>query len=133
MTSPAEPPPADPQQPGRRPLSAIGTDPDYRFTLANERTFLSWIRTSLALIAGGVAVVQFAPSLGERWIRLVLGVTLILLAVLMAAASHRRWYLNERAMRLGEPLRPTPLALILAIGVSVVAVAVLVVLVVAGR
>jgi hypothetical protein len=31
-------------------------EPDYRFTFANERTFLAWIRTALALIAGGVAV-----------------------------------------------------------------------------
>lgn len=134
MTSPAEPPTTEPEQPvpRRGPLSAIGTDPDYRFTLANERTFLSWIRTSLALIAGGVAVVQFAPSLGERWIRLVLGIALILLAVLMAGASYRRWYGNERAMRLGRSLPPTPLKLIVAVGVTVVAVAALVVLVVGG-
>ncbi len=39
-------------------------DPDYRFTLANERTFLTWLRTSLALIAAGVAVVQLVPEFG---------------------------------------------------------------------
>ena len=40
---------------------SVGEEPDYRFTLANERTFLAWIRTALALIAGGVALVQLVP------------------------------------------------------------------------
>lgn len=140
MTSapfPTDPPTADQpaaDQPAvlRGRLQGIGTDPDYRFTLANERTFLAWIRTSLALIAGGVAVVQLAPALGERWIRLVLGCVLIALSAALAAASHRRWYLNERAMRLAQPLRPTPLTLILAYGVAAIAVAVFVVLLVSG-
>jgi putative membrane protein len=43
-------------------IRAVGEEPDYRFTLANERTFLAWIRTSLALLAGGVAVVQLVPG-----------------------------------------------------------------------
>ena len=30
-----------------------GEEPDYRFTLANERTFLAWVRTALGLLAGG--------------------------------------------------------------------------------
>ncbi|WP_143342795.1 YidH family protein, partial [Crossiella equi] len=34
----------------------VGEEPDPRFTLANERTFLAWIRTSLGLMAAGVAV-----------------------------------------------------------------------------
>jgi uncharacterized membrane protein YidH (DUF202 family) len=39
----------------------VGQHPDYRFTLANERIFLAWIRTSLALVAGGIAVVRLGP------------------------------------------------------------------------
>jgi hypothetical protein len=39
------------------------TEPDYRFTYANERTFLAWVRTSVALIGVGVAAVQFLPPL----------------------------------------------------------------------
>ena len=33
-----------------------GREPDPRFTLANERTFLAWIRTALGLLAGGIGV-----------------------------------------------------------------------------
>ena len=38
-------------------------EPDYRFTLANERTFLAWERTALGLLAAAVAVVQLVPEL----------------------------------------------------------------------
>jgi putative membrane protein len=38
------------------------SDPDYRFSLANERTFLAWIRTALALVAGGVAAAKALTS-----------------------------------------------------------------------
>lgn len=38
-------------------------EPDYRFTLANERTFLSWQRTSPGLLAAAVALAQLVPEL----------------------------------------------------------------------
>ena len=38
---------------------------DYRFILANERTFLAWMRTALGLVAGGVALDQFV-NIGSR-------------------------------------------------------------------
>lgn len=43
-----------------------GKEPDYRFTLANERTFLAWVRTGLALLAGGLLLDQFASELKHR-------------------------------------------------------------------
>ncbi len=42
--------------------TAPDLEPDYRFTLANERTFLAWQRTALGLLAAAVAVVQFVPG-----------------------------------------------------------------------
>ena len=96
----------------------VGEDPDYRFTLANERTFLAWIRTALALAAGGLAAVAILEDFtgGEA-----LGLVLLVLAFLTAATAYRRWALNERAIRLDQPLPPSRLPLYMAIGVAVVA------------
>jgi len=97
----------------------VGKDPDYRFSLANERTFLSWIRTALALAAGGLAAVTILDDFpGEEY----LGVALLALSFLTAASAYRRWALNERAMRLDEPLPPSRLPMLMAIGVAIVAV-----------
>lgn len=99
-----------------------GTEPDYRFTLANERTFLAYVRTALALLAGGVAVVQLAPGFGGTVGRHALSVLLLGLAVVVAAASLRRWRGNQRSMRRGEALPPTRLPQLLAAGVALAAV-----------
>lgn len=83
-------------------LREVGEHPDYRFTLANERTFLAWVRTALALMAAGVAVIRFVP--GHSVVRHVLGLLLIGLGGLVAGISYQHWFDNERAMRTGEPL-----------------------------
>lgn len=107
-----------------------GQEPDYRFTLANERTFLAYIRTSLALLAGGVAVEQIVPSFGVPGVRATLSVLLLTLASFVAAASYRRWRLTERAMRRQGPLPPTRLPLALGVSLSATAVGILAVVVV---
>lgn len=105
----------------RRPvLDDIGESPDYRFTLANERTFLAWIRTSLALLAAGVAVIQFVPSLGMPGGRLAVGILLIVLALIVSTTSLARWERVERAMRTGQPLPFSVVPGALAAGLSVV-------------
>lgn len=118
----------------RRPvrLRDVGSDPDYRYSLANERTFLAWIRTSLALLAGGIAVIQLATDFGPRQIRIVVGVTLIVIGGAIAGLAHYHWTITERAMRLEKPLPRNRLAVILGYGVAVVAVVVLVALAVTG-
>lgn len=96
-----------------------GDDPDYRFTLANERTFLAWIRTSLALAAGGLGAVTILNDFpGEE----VLGLGLLTLSFLTAATSYRRWAIIEKAMRLSQPLPPSKLPLLMGIGVGLVSV-----------
>ena len=98
---------------------SVGADPDYRFTLANERTFLAWIRTALALAAGGLAAVTILDDFtGEK----ALGVGLMALSFFTSATAYRRWALNERAMRLNEPLPPSRLPMLMAIGVAFVAI-----------
>jgi putative membrane protein len=95
-------------------------EPDVRFTYANERTFLAWNRTALALIATGVAATQLLPKLEVGWGRRVLGLPLIALGAIVAAESFRHWRANERAMRRGQPLPRSPMPLVLAVGILVV-------------
>lgn len=81
-----------------------GEDPDYRFTLANERTFLAWVRTALSLLAGAVAVVQLLPPFRIAGARTLLGLLLALLGAAMAVFAYLRWAANERAMRTGSKI-----------------------------
>jgi len=113
---------------GRPPLHDIGEAPDYRFTLANERTFLAWVRTALAMMAAGVAVVQFVPGLDL--VRHALGLLLILLGGLLAGVSYAHWERNERAMRLGERLPRSPVPRLVAVTLTLAAVVALVLTVV---
>jgi putative membrane protein len=80
-----------------------GEEPDYRFSFANERTFLAWVRTGLALIAAGVALDSFDVGLGDTAARLCAAV-LVLLGGWSAGAAWWRWARSERAVRRGEPL-----------------------------
>jgi putative membrane protein len=107
-------------------IRAVGEEPDYRFTLANERTVLAWIRTSLAMLAGGVAVVQIVPSFGVPGGRHILGVPLIVMSVVVAVSSYRHWADSEKALRLGRPLPQSPLPRLLGLGVAVISLAALV-------
>jgi putative membrane protein len=80
-----------------------GEEPDYRFSFANERTFLAWVRTSLALMAAGVALDAVNLSISDR-AQHVLAFVLVVLGVLSAAVAWFRWARAERAMRRKEPL-----------------------------
>ncbi|MEA2126409.1 MAG: putative rane protein [Solirubrobacteraceae bacterium] len=120
--TPAERGPAGPPREAReaRPaLEDVGRAPDPRFTLANERTFLAWIRTTLALLATGLAVVEFLDS-QPRWVRIAIGVPLMLLGAGASARSYARWERVERALRLEQPLPYPPLPRLLGYGVAAV-------------
>ena len=86
----------------------VGTEPDPRFSLANERTFLAWVRTSVALLAGGVALDTLNLE-GSRALQSMLSVALVLLGLGCAAISWFRWARAERAMRMREHLPSTVL------------------------
>jgi putative membrane protein len=103
--------------------SEVDREPDYRFTLANERTFLAWIRTALGLLAGGVAVAQVVPPFSIPQGTVVLSVGCIALAVVLAAGSYPRWRAVQRAMRADRPLPPHRMMAVVAVGVVVVALA----------
>ncbi len=116
-----------PHPPGR------ATSLDARFTFANERTFLAWIRTALALVAAGLAIVQLLPPFpGIRWGRHAIGVPLILLGAIVAVWSYLDWQANQRALRRGEPLRPSRLPQVLAVIIGLVALAAAALALIAG-
>ena len=102
--------------PAHRPV--VECEPDYRFTLANERTFLAWQRTALGLLAAAVAVVQIVPELTIPGARHVLGVLLAVLASLAAGMGLLRWRQVDRAIRRGNPLPRHPTPAYLAIGLT---------------
>ncbi|MDQ4038868.1 MAG: DUF202 domain-containing protein [Actinomycetota bacterium] len=103
-----------------------GEDPDPRFTLSNERTFLAWTRTALALIAAGVALEAFdLPALGAGG-RRAIATVLLLLGAALAVGSFRRWLNTERAMRNRVSIPPPALLPILSLGICLVAVAVII-------
>ncbi len=103
-------------------VAAPDQEPDVRFTYANERTFLAWNRTALALIATGVAATQLLPKLHVGWGRRLLGLPLIGLGAIVAAESFRHWKANDKAMRRGDPLPRSYMPVVLAAGICVVAV-----------
>jgi putative membrane protein len=105
-----------------REAAAPDPEPDVRFTYANERTFLAWNRTALALIATGVAATQLLPKLHISWGRRLLGIPLIGLGAIVAVESFRHWKANDKAMRRGEPLPRSYMPVVLAAGICVVAV-----------
>lgn len=82
-------------------------EPDYRFTLANERTFLAWIRTALALLAGAIAIIQLVPHFGVPHISEMLGTFLALSSIAITLYSGWRWYRVQDAMQRDARLPPS--------------------------
>ncbi|GIH71427.1 MULTISPECIES: YidH family protein [Sphaerimonospora] len=103
-----------------------GNEPDPRFTLANERTFLTWLSTSLALSAGGIGLAVAPADVFGSWVRTPLAVVLVLLAAVAAGSAYPRWRRIQVALRRDEPLPPPALAPLLGYGVAAVAVLALV-------
>ncbi len=102
----------------------IDHEPDYRFTLANERTFLAYIRTALGLDAAGLAATAFLhPSAAH--LRLTIAVVLVCLGIAVAVLGYRGWAVSEQALRRGLPLPPLRLPLAIAVGMVVVSIAAL--------
>jgi putative membrane protein len=112
--------------------SQFGKDVDPRVSLANERTFLAWIRTALALITIGLAITQLLPPFDLPGGRRLLGIPLMVLGVIVALGGLREWMVNERAVREGRPLRAPRLALLVTVVIAVIGVLALVVSLVWG-
>jgi putative membrane protein len=99
-----------------------GAEPDYRFTLANERTFLAWIRTALGLLALGIGVRQLVPEFAVTGARTGVAVALVTVAAAVAGLAYPRWRQVQVAMRHDRPLPRTRVIPLVAALVVVVAV-----------
>jgi putative membrane protein len=110
-----------------------GTEPDARFTFANERTFLAWSRTALALVVAGLAIVQLLPPFsGVPVGRHLLGLPLIALGAVLAVTAYTEWVRNQRALRRGEPLPRSVLPWILSATVTGIAIIAAIVLLISA-
>jgi putative membrane protein len=99
-----------------------GTEPDPRFTFANERTFLAWSRTALALVVAGLGIIQLLPPFpGVPWGRHVLGVPLIVFGAIVAVTAYSEWGRAQRAMRHGQPLPRSVMPKLLAVLICLMA------------
>ena len=85
-------------------LGEVGEEPDARFSFANERTFLAWIRTALGCVVAGLAVAEVLGEDDTGVAPRLIGASLVLLGGLFASTGYGRWEAAERAMRLGQPL-----------------------------
>jgi putative membrane protein len=112
-----------------RRVYGVGTEPDPRFTLANERTFLAWLRTSLALMAGGVGVAAVGPTHGV--LDEVLALALLVAGIACSAVAFGRWAAAERALRTGKPLPAPRLAPVLGYGLALAGLLAVVLVIVA--
>ncbi len=102
--------------------SKEGKDPDYRFTLANERTFLAWTRTALAILAGALVIHQVATRFEPRWVLVAATSLLAVLSAVLSAGAFWQWRSNEIAMRHSRPLPLAKLIPLLAAAVTILAV-----------
>ena len=119
--------------PGTVDRDAGGTEPDPRFTFANERTFLAWSRTALALVVAGLGIVQLLPPFPRVPAgRHLIGVPLIALGAVVAVASYAEWVRNQRALRRGEPMPLSVMPWILAATITGIAAIAAVVLIVSA-
>lgn len=92
------------------------TDPDIRFSLANERTFLAYERTAIGLVAAALAVFHLIEASVPQQL---LGGLLVTSSAIAAGGGWLRFRQADKAIRNGEPLPTSP-------GVHLLAVAVLV-------
>lgn len=122
--------PATPPKPSRgwftRVVFPDGAEPDPRFTLANERTFLAWTRTALAFLAGGIAIEAFdLPGIEPATCTLIAAL-IVVLAMAISLGAAVRWVRLERALRHGRPLPAPAIVPVLGVGIFIAAVVVLV-------
>lgn len=108
-----------------RSLYRRGAEPDPRFSLANERTFLAWIRTSLALLAAGVALEALRLPI-EPGFRAAAAIVFTALGLLAAVHAWVGWVRTEASLRDNRALPGPALGIALVAGIIVAVVLLLI-------
>jgi putative membrane protein len=120
---------------GRRPRSVYrtGSEPDPRFSLANERTLLAWLRTSLAFVVTGIAIIALREVVRQPSFAVMVAGAACAVGAIAAVGAYLHWMRVERALRLGRPLPPPNLALVVVAGVLALALVAVIAAVVIER
>jgi len=97
-------------------------EPDYRFTLANERTYLAYERTAIGLAGASLAVFHLLEA---DWTSRLLSALLLVAAAIAAGGGYVRYRAVEHAIRVSKPLPVNRISHLLAaaIGLCLLAVA----------
>ena len=90
--------------------------PSTQVVLANERTFLAWIRTSLALVVTGVALEAFEVPIPAGW-RTTSASLFVLLGIAAAVQAWIGWRATDAAAKRGDPVPPPVTRTLLVAGV----------------
>ncbi|MFA9446360.1 YidH family protein [Egicoccus sp. AB-alg6-2] len=116
-----------------RRVYGAGSEPDPRFSLANERTLLAWLRTSLGLVVAGIAVIALAELVEPLWLVDLVAAVAFGAGAATALTGWRQWARAEQAMRRGEPLPSAIGAVVVLAGVLLLALLGVLGLLIAGR
>lgn len=108
--------------PSRFPRSVYGAgeEPDPRFSLANERTFLAWLRTALAMYAAAFALEALSLPEATGW-RIAAAAVFLALGTLAVLQAWFGWRATERSLRRAAPLPGLSTGAVLVVGVVVAA------------
>ena len=106
-------------------MFSVGGEPDPRFSLANERTFLSWVRTALALMLAGVALEALDAPIQGGW-RLAAALIFVALGLVGSVHAWVSWASTEKAIRVSRPLPGMSIGGVIAIGSSLAIIAIII-------
>jgi putative membrane protein len=87
---------------------------------ANERTFLAWVRTSLAIGAAGLGIAGLAPVTEPEWVRPAIALVVTALALAFLAWAVKRFRAAEAAIRAGHEIAGLEHAALLACSLGAV-------------
>lgn len=90
---------------------------NYTDHAANERTFLAWLRTAIAIVGFGIGAEQLAHGAAERAEASITGIVLLASGMLMIVGAAGRFLMIRALIRSNDVVSTTPLVLDLALAI----------------